>query len=133
MIALSPAGMVFHEALKGLKRDEDTPLPPSADESRKRPPAIKSTERGNFGKHPEVERFMKRVTHEIPQVIECRSKYYNRDLSKKTEFRLSSEGIECVFSPGGYTAKFHVETTAANQAQMELMVAYLNQWLPDNP
>lgn len=128
MIALSAAGMVFHEALKG-EVAEDQSLPPHASTDQKKAPLIKTKEQGNFGKHPEIERFMKKVTDEIPQVIQCRSKYYNRDLSKASCFRVGSEGIECVFSPGGYTAKFHIETTASNPGQMETLVAYMNEWL----
>src|SRR5207253_8182541 len=44
----------------------------------KRPPRLERA--GWPGEHPEVERFLARVTAEVPQVAHCATFYYNPDL-----------------------------------------------------
>ena len=127
-LTLSPLGQVFHDTFRNRYEGEKPrflPLPASKRE--KKEPRLEKS--GWPGEHPEVERFMQQVTDDVPQVIQCSTHYYNPDLTQQTLFRLSSKGIEGVFSRGGYTVKFRVETTAKNDVQREAMVAELNDWL----
>ena len=66
-LELSPTGLIFHETFRErfrTARDQvlSTPVPIA----QKRPPRLEKA--GWPGEHPEVERFMSRVTNEVPQV-----------------------------------------------------------------
>lgn len=127
-LELSPTGQIFHETFRErFRTSRDQVLPPAVPPAQKRPPRLEDA--GWAGKHPEVERFMKRVTDEVCQVMQCSTFYYNPDLAERTRFRLGSKGIEGVFSNGTYTVKFIVETTAQTSGQQAAVVAALNEWL----
>jgi putative CRISPR-associated protein (TIGR02619 family) len=127
-LTLSPLGQVFHDTFRGRYEGEKGRfLPRAASNKEKRQPRIENS--GHLRSHPEVKRFMQRVTDEVPQVIQCSTHYFNPALTRQTLFRLSSKGIEGVFSQGGYTVKFRVETTATQDVQRKAMVAELNDWL----
>jgi hypothetical protein len=129
-LELSPAGQIFHETFCARVRSHaDAILPPGVATSDKKPPKLEDA--GWPGQHPEVERLMKAVTRDVPQVKHCRTCYYNPDLPQHTRFRLGSHGIEGIVSDGTYTAKFIVETTAQNDDQRTALVSVLNQWLAD--
>jgi hypothetical protein len=95
--------------------------------AQKRPPRLEDA--GWPGKHPEVERFMKRVTDEVPQVAHCATFYFNPDLPERTRLRVGGDGIEGIYSDGRFTVKFRVETSAQTPGQQAAVVAALNDWL----
>jgi putative CRISPR-associated protein (TIGR02619 family) len=127
-LELSPTGQIFHETFRERFRTaRDQVLPPPVPPAQKRPPRLEDA--GWPGKHPEVERFMKRVTDEVPQVVQCATFDYNPDLPQRTRFRVGSRGIEGIYSDGNFTVKFRVETSAQTPGQEAAVVAALNQWL----
>jgi putative CRISPR-associated protein (TIGR02619 family) len=127
-LELSPTGQIFHETFRERFRTaRDQVLPPPVPPGQKRPPRLEKA--GWPGAHPEVERFMARVTAEVPQVAHCATFYFNPDLPERTRFRVSSDGVEGVYSDGRYTAKFRVETSATTPGQQAAVAAALNEWL----
>ncbi|MBI3462704.1 MAG: putative CRISPR-associated protein [Planctomycetes bacterium] len=127
-LELSPTGQIFHETFRERFRTaRDQVLPPPVPLAQKRSPRLEKA--GWPGEHPEVERFMNRVTNEVPQVRHCATFYYNPDLAERTRFRVCREGIEGIYSDGRFTAKFRVETTAQTPGQQAAVVASLNEWL----
>ena len=125
-LELTATGQIFHETFRERFRTaRDKELPPPA--PRKQPPRLEQA--GWPGEHPEVRRFLERVTEEVPAVVQCATFYYNPDLPERTRFRLGSNGVEGVYSPGGYCVKFRVETTAQTPGQQAAVVAALNEWL----
>ncbi len=127
-LELSPTGQIFHETFRERFRTaRDQVLPPSVSPEQKRPPRLEQA--GWPGEHPEVERFMTKVTNEVPQVKHCATFYFNPDLPKRTHFRLGSDGIEGIYSDGRFTVKFRIETLAKTPGQQAAVVAVLNEWL----
>ena len=129
-ISLSPVGQVFYESFLNLfnsKQDKFLPPPVPIDQKLE----SKWEDSGHMQRNPEVMRFMERVTNEIPQVVYCRTDYFNRDLSRTTLFRLRSDVIEGIYSNGTWTAKFVVETSANTEGQKNAVIARLNQWLKE--
>jgi hypothetical protein len=127
-LELSPTGQIFHETFRERFRTaRDEVLPPLVPPAQKRPPRLENA--GWPGERPEVERFMKRVTDEVPQVVHCATFYYNPDLAERTRFRLGRDGIEGIYSNGSFTVKFRVETSAQTLGQQAALVAALNEWL----
>ena len=127
-LELSPTGQIFHETFRErFRTSRDQVLPPAALGSQKRPPRLEKS--GWPGERPEVERFMSKVTNEVPQVKHCATFYYNPDLAERTRFRVGGDGIEGVYSDGSFTVKFRVETTAQTPGQQNAVVASLNDWL----
>jgi putative CRISPR-associated protein (TIGR02619 family) len=127
-LELSPTGQIFHETFRERFRTaRDQVLPPAVPSTQKRNARLETA--GWSGKHPEVERFMSRVTSEVPQVVHCATFYYNPALAERTRFRLGSDGIEGIYSNGSFTVKFRVETTAQTPGQQAAVVAALNEWL----
>jgi putative CRISPR-associated protein (TIGR02619 family) len=125
-LELSATGQIFHETFRDrFRTHRDQVLPPPA--LTKRLPRLEKA--GWPGEHPEVERFLRRVTEEVPQVVQCTTSYFNPDLSERTRFLLGGDGILGVFSPRGYTVKFRVESTAQTPGQATAVVAALNEWL----
>ncbi len=127
-LTVSPLGQIFHDTFRErYEGEKERFLPPAASKKEKKSPRIEDS--GHLRSHPEVKRFMQRVTDEVPQVLQCSTHYYNPDLPQQTLFKLGSMGIEGVFSHRGYTVRFRVETTAEQDVQREAMVAELNDWL----
>jgi len=127
-IALSAAGQVFHEAFRGRFRSvRDQVLPPPAQKKRK--PVLEKS--GWPGEHPEIKRFMQRVTDEVPFVVGCSTWWFSPDLPETTRFTASRDNVVGIFSHGTYCVKFNVETTAQTEGQRHAAVAALNQWLTD--
>ena len=122
-LVLSATGQIFHDTFRERFRSErDAILPVRA--INKKAPRLERA--GSPGTHPEVQRFMQKVTDETPFVVSCSTHYYNPDLSKKTRFHLAQGAIECVFSKGSYCVKFIVETTATTEGQKNAAIAYMN-------
>jgi putative CRISPR-associated protein (TIGR02619 family) len=127
-LELSPTGQIFHDTFRERFRTaQDQALPPPVPPAQKRPPRLEKA--GWPGEHPEVERFMARVTREVPHVVQCATFYYNPDLAERTRFRVGRDGIEGVYSDGNFTVKFRVETSAEKPGQQAAVVASLNEWL----
>lgn len=127
-LELSPPGQIFHETFRErFSTVRDQVLPPPVLPGQKRPPQLEVA--GWPGKHPEIQRFMKRVTDEVPQVIQCTTFYFNPDLPERTRFRIGRNGIEGIYSDGTFTVKFRVETSAQTPGQQAAAVALLNEWL----
>ncbi len=127
-VELSAAGQIFHETFRERFRSaRDQVLPPPVPPGQKRPPRLERA--GWPGEHPEVERFLTRVTAEVPQVGHCASFYYNPDLPERTRFRQAGDGVEGTYSDGQYTVKFRVETSARTPGQQAAVAAALNEWL----
>lgn len=127
-LELSPTGQIFHETFRErfhTRRDEI--LPPPVPSSQKRSPRLEKS--GWPGEHPEVERFMSKVTDQVSQVLQCATFYFNPDLPERTRFRVGKDGIEGVYSDGHFTVKFRVESNAQTSGQQNAVVASLNEWL----
>jgi putative CRISPR-associated protein (TIGR02619 family) len=130
---LSPTGQIFHDTFRERFRSiQDRVLPPPALKGEKKDPLLKNDECHMLIYRDEIERFLTKITKEVPQVIQCMTKYFNPSLSKRNCFRLSADGIEGIYSNGRYTVKFRVVTTAQTPGQCKAMVAALNQWLHEN-
>ncbi|MGQ9914598.1 MAG: putative CRISPR-associated protein [Thermogutta sp.] len=128
-LELSPTGQIFHETFRDRFRGAaDLLFPPPA--PAKRDPRVEQA--GWPGKHPEVKRFMERVTREVPFVVQCATFYFDPKLPEQTRFLLSRDEIVGRFSDGRYCVKFRVETTAQTKGQRQAAVAALNEWL-QNP
>jgi putative CRISPR-associated protein (TIGR02619 family) len=127
-LELSPTGQIFHETFRERFRTaRDQILPPPVPSDQKRPPRLEQA--GWPGEHPEVKRFLERVTKEVAQVVHCATFYYNPDLPQRTRFRVGRDGIEGIYSNGTFTVKFRVETSAQTPGQQAAVVAALNEWL----
>jgi putative CRISPR-associated protein (TIGR02619 family) len=127
-LELSATGQIFHDTFRERFRSaRDQVLPPPA--AVKQPPRLEKA--GWPGQHPEVQRFLQRVTDEVPQVVHCETCYYNPDLPERTRFRLAAHDVEGVLSDGRYTVKFLVRTTATTEGQRRAVIAALNEWLPE--
>jgi putative CRISPR-associated protein (TIGR02619 family) len=127
-LELSPTGQIFHETFRERFRTaRDQVLPPAVPQAQKRSPRLEKS--GWPGEHPDVERFMSKMTTEVPQVMLCATFYYNPDLTERTRFRIGRDGIEAIYSDGSFTVKFRVETTAQTPGQQAAVVATLNEWL----
>lgn len=125
-LELSATGQIFHDTFRErFRSNRDRVLPPPA--AKKFPPRLEAS--GWPGEYPEVGRFLDRVTNEVPQVVRCTTHYFNPDLAEPTRFRESRGGVEGIYSTGGATAKFVVETTAQTPGQCAAVVAALNEWL----
>ncbi len=127
-LELSPAGQIFYDRFKDLFDSlRDKIVPPPAQSKRK--PRLESA--GWPRKHPEVERFMERVTNEVPFVEQCSTFYFNPDLPDRNRFQISRGDIVGVFSDGSCCVKFRVATTAQTTGQRAAAVEALNRWLAD--
>lgn len=127
-LELSPTGQVFHETCQEMfRRLRGDLLPPEVPPHEKRPPRLERA--GWPGEHPEIERYLLRLTKEVPQVRQCKSDYFNRDLSRKTGFRLSKGEIVGTFSNGSYTVGFVVQTSARTDEEKLAVLALLRAWL----
>ncbi len=127
-LELSPTGQIFQETFRERFRSiREQMLPAAVPDAQKRPPRLEKS--GWPGEHPEVERFMSKATREVAQVVQCATFYYNPDLPERTRFRLGRDGVEGIYSGGGWTVKFRVDTSAQTAAQQALVVAALNEWL----
>jgi putative CRISPR-associated protein (TIGR02619 family) len=125
-LELSATGQIFHETFKErFRSNRDQEMPPPASE--KLEPHLERA--GWPGEHPEVKRFLQRVTEENAPVVQCKTFYYNPDLPERTRFRLSRGDVIGIYSDGRYTVKFRVESTAETEEQKEALVAALNSWL----
>lgn len=130
-IELSPTGQIFHETFHERFRSvKDKVLPPEVPNEQKREPRLEQS--GWPGEHPEVKRYLEKITDEIPQVVQCSTFYYNLDLPERTRFRVGADGIEGIYSNKTYTVKFRVETSAKTEGQKAAVVAALNVWLTSN-
>ncbi len=126
-LGLSPAGQIFHETFRERFRQRRADLlPPPVKAAEKKPPKC---DHGHLPGLQGLEPFLVRLINEVPQVVTSRTHYHNPDLPQRNRFRLSSDGIEGIWSDGSQTVKFLVETRAADRLQMEAMVALLNEWL----
>ncbi|GBD36846.1 hypothetical protein HRbin36_01974 [bacterium HR36] len=124
-LELSATGQIFHETYKERFRPQfPQVLPPPA--SQKRPPHLEKA--GWPGQHPEVERFLRKVTEEVEPVVRCATFYYNPNLPERTRFKLSRGDVVGIYSNGTYTVKFRIESTAQTEGQKAALVAYLNHW-----
>jgi len=123
---LSPTGQIFHETFRERFRVRQQDVLP-APARKKLPPHLEDA--GWPGKHPEVRRYLERITEDVPYVVRCATYYYNPDLSERIRFRRGRDGIEGIYSNGSYTVKFRVETTASTNAEQNAVIAYLNEWL----
>ncbi len=127
-LELSPTGQIFHETFTDRFRSlKDHLLPPPA--SKKLEPRLEKA--GWPGEHPEVEQFLRRITDEVPFVVQCCTDYFNPDLPEKTRFFLKGGELKGQFSKGSYTVKFFVKTTAETEGQLAAAMAALNEWLVD--
>lgn len=124
-VELSPTGQIFHETFRQrFRATREQLLPPAVPAAEKRPPRA--------GGHHEVkglEDFMRDVTDQVSQVVHCGRFWSSLDLNAPKRFWLSSDGIVGQYSDGKATAKFRVETRAADRAQMAAVVAVLGEWL----
>ena len=127
LIALSATGQIFHETFYNRFRKDlrDDSLPPEATD--KKPPGFPP--KHGWGQMREgFERFMQRVTDEVPYVRRCRTDYLHPGLPESPRFRLSSHGVQGIYSDGKRCGKFIVDTTADDDYDLSLVVADLNRW-----
>ena len=127
-LSLSATGQIFHETFRSrFQQLKATSLPRAANTREK--------ERPKLGAHaynqarPAVSRFLQDVTDARPYVRYCHSTYWNPDLSESTQFRLSGAEVQGIYSNGTWCVKFKVITTTADEDQLRVVVADLNDWL----
>ncbi|MEA3403762.1 MAG: putative CRISPR-associated protein [Armatimonadota bacterium] len=123
LVALSPMGELFHEAIRESFRRQEVSLPPASD----LPPDQKAVhyEDDNAGKHPGLSDFVDRLLT-VEYVTQVRTWYYNPDLPRRITFgpspRHLADGKENVlvaeYSNASQTTKLYVYTTAENQPQL---------------
>ncbi len=129
-LELSPTGLIFHETFRTRFRSHrDQVLPPPAAPGRKRTPVLKADEGHLLAHRDALERFLRRITDEVPQVVQCRTHYFNPDLPQPIRFRETRGQVEGVWSDGSLTVKFWVDSTAQTDGQRAAVVAALNDWL----
>lgn len=127
-IELSPTGQIFHETFRMRFQERlDQVLPPAVPEKEKLKPLQEDS--GHMQGHPEIMRFMERMTRELPQVRRCRSFYFNPALSKRTAARVGSKGIEVALSDGTYTVGIAVDSLATSDSQRRAVAARINMWI----
>ena len=126
-LELSAAGQIFHETFHArFQQQKEVALPRAAADSEKRAP--------NMGDHgyerarERIERYLNKLTDEVPYVRFCHTTYWNPHLPQSTRFRLSSDGIEGIFSDD-WCVRFLVHTTADEGQESSSIVAALNEWL----
>lgn len=126
-LSLSPTGQIFHETFRHrFGQSSKVLLPPPASPDRKRPPEI---EDGHTRELRGLEDFLVRLTNEAPQVVLCKTWYYNPDLPRPNKFWVSAQGLVGQYGDGRGLAKFRVESTAENDEQRLAVAAALNEWL----
>lgn len=123
LVALSPMGELFHEAMRESFQRQDVSLPPASGLS----PDEKTVgyEDDNARKHPGLITFVDRLLT-VEYVTQVRTWYYHPDLTVAMTFGPSNthlaDGEENVlvaeFSNASQTSKLYVYTTAENQAQL---------------
>lgn len=129
LTSLTATGQLFHEtfSVNFLQREEEL-LP----EKCKITPVNKKVryEDSNSGKHKGLKEFIDKILKE-PFVVSVASSYYNRDLSKKITFRISSKcnqnQIEGVYSSFGKTTNIFITTTSESENQRKACCNYLLQ------
>ena len=129
LTSLTATGQLFHEtfSVNFLQREEEF-LP----EKCKIIPENKKVryEDSNSGKHKGLKEFIGKIIKE-PFVVSVASSYYNRDLSKKITFRISSKcnqnQIEGVYSSFGKTTNVFITTTSESENQRKACCNYLLQ------
>ncbi len=130
LISLSPTGQIFHETFKGrFESDRDAVLPPSVLNQQKIEPALTSHGWGNA--RSEILNFLQKITDKCAYVRQCRTHYWNPDLSSPNRFRLKVGQVEGIFSNGSWTVKFYIDTSATTDGQRAACIADLNGRLED--
>ncbi len=129
-LELSTTGQIFHETFRArFRKIKDTRLP--------RPATQREKQQSNLAKHgygqaeAPISHFMQKLTDERPYVRFCHTTYWNPDLPESTRFRLSSDGVQGIYSNGSWCVKFAVLTTTDDRNELPGVVADLNDWLHD--
>ena len=127
-LELSSTGQIFHEAHYSRFRGKKiTDLPPDASKCNKKDPKI-----GSHSYNQQRQRildFLNKITSEVPYVLHCSSTGWNKGGTGPTRFRLSSHGIQGVWSEGSGRIEFKVNTTATDDHDLLVIVDDLNKWL----
>lgn len=127
-LSLSAAGQIFHETFHSrFQHLKTTALPRDANKSEKELPKLGDHAYNQALKT--ISRFLQEVTNARPYVRYCHSTYWNPKLAESTQFRLSKEEVQGVYSNGRWCVKFRVVTTAEDKNQLPIVVADLNDWL----
>ena len=130
LISLSPTGQIFHETFKGrFESDRDAVLPPSVLNQQKIEPALTSHGWGNA--RSEILNFLQEITDKCAYVRQCRTHYWNPDLSSPNRFRLKVGQVEGIFSNSSWTVKFYIDTSATTDGQRAACIADLNRRIED--
>jgi putative CRISPR-associated protein (TIGR02619 family) len=124
-IWLSPTGQIFHETFKGrFESDRDTFLPALIPDNQKIKPEL--TDHGWGSARSRILDFFQKITNQCSYVKQCRTHYWNPDLSSPVRFRKKGDQIEGIFSNGSWTVKFFVDTSANTEGQITACIADLN-------
>jgi putative CRISPR-associated protein (TIGR02619 family) len=124
-LELSPTGQIFHETFKGrFASDRDRVLPPAIPSPQKVQPAL--TDHSWRNARPVILSYLQKITDQCSYVRQCRTHYWNPDLSSPVRFRIQGEQIEGIFSDGSWTVKFYVDTSAQTHGQRAACIADLN-------
>ena len=127
-LELSAAGQIFHETFRSRFQSlKAAALPRAAVLGEKSRPNLGTHGYGTY-RRP-LERFLERVSDEVPYVLSCSTFYWNEHLPEKTRFRQSAQGVEGIYSDGKVCAKFGVRTTAGEDGDLGVVIADLNEWL----
>jgi putative CRISPR-associated protein (TIGR02619 family) len=128
-LELAAPGQIVRDTFRErFRSDRDQYLPPNCPAERKQEPSIKKNEGHLLAYRNQVIMFMQRVTQEVGPVVSCHSNYFNPDLPARTRFVETREHLEGIFSPGGWTMRFRIETTATTQGQRRAVLYLLNEW-----
>lgn len=132
-LVLSPTGQIFHDTFRErFRTSRDQVLPPPVPAAQKKAPILKSNEAHMLAHQDDIRALLVRLTSEVPAVALCVTSYFNPDLPERTRCRLRADSIEGIYSPGSWTVKFRVETSAQTEGQRAAVVAALNEWLAGN-
>ena len=127
-LELSATGEIFHAMFhERFGKRLQNPAGALPDAPKKLEPHLENA--GWPGTHPEVQRFMARITKEIGPVSQCRTYYYNPSLPSRTRFVYREEKVHGIFSQQNYTVKFIVNSTATTSEQTSRLIFLLNEWL----
>lgn len=125
-LILSATGQIYLDTFKGkFESDRDQILPPAVNQ--KCEPHLTDHSWGNA--RDNILNFLNKIVNNFSYVYNCRTHYWNPDLSSQTLFRLRGDEIEGIYSNGSWTVKFFIETSAITPGQKKACVADLNYQL----
>ena len=128
-LELSATGQIFHETFRSrFQHLKATHLPRAATSSEKEEPKFGGDHGYDQAKNS-IKKFLQDVSDARPYVRYCYTTDWYTNLPESTRFRLSGGQVQGIYSNGTWCVKFKVFTTKADENQLSVVVADLNDWL----